>query len=555
MSGLRLASLFCVLIPLGWSQAGSPWRAGEPLPGLSEQELDRFSFGRQQYLRQFSAGEGLGPTINNTSCALCHANPVGGWGEQRVTRFGQVDDQGEFTPTDPLGDTLWQHVAATGGDDCREVIPPEANHFTLRLTTGSTGYGLIEAITEKDILAIRDAQDESIRGIARWVQSREDPPDAAPRLGRFGWKAQEATILAFSADAASAEMGITTWLVESEPPPNGDWDLLADCDEVPDPETGVEVEGFDYLGAVTDFQRFMSPPPRIPATGMLGEVIFEQVGCSQCHAPQFTTPDDATLEAALRGQVIEPYSDFLLHDMGAAGDGVQDGPVEEQWMRTPPLWGQAIQRNLWHDGRCSQAAIEDRLRCAIAAHGEPGSQGLASVAAFDALSSGDQGLLLSFLSSLGRRPFDVDRDASVGVADLVQVPGGFLDCLESSPGPDDPCAVHDHDGDGLVGLLDLEALPLAWDDLVVDCNGNGQWDVRDIALGLSQDVDGNGIPDDCMTCLGDIDQDADVDVDDLLALISIEWGCSGLCWGDLDESGEVDSLDVLFLLALWGPCT
>ena len=504
--------------------------------------------------RIFLASEGLGPNFNNTSCGLCHFNPVGGWGEQRVTRFGFVDEQGEFTPTDPLGDTLWQHVVLPDSVECLEYIPDEANHSSLRITIGSTGFGLIEAIPDEAILAVRDQQDDSVRGIVRWVHSLEDPIDAPPRLGRFGWKAQQATILAFSAEAASSEMGVTTWLFPEESPPNGDWDLLEICDEIPDPETGIDVEGFDYLNLITDFQRFMAPPPRMPEGGMTGEMIFQDLGCAQCHTTQFITPDDPALESALRNQVIQPYSDFLLHDMGAGGDGIQDAEAEESWMRTPPLWGQTLQLGLWHDGRCSQPSIEDRIRCAITAHGESGSQGVTSAAAFEALTREDQSLLVDFLSSLGRRPFDANRDAKVGIADLLQVPGGFLYCLESTPGPDDPCAIHDYDSDGVVGIEDLDVLALAWDYLIIDCNENGQWDIRDIALGMSQDADENGIPDECDTCLGDIDRDADVDVNDLLALISIEWDCSGLCWGDLDKSGLVDSIDVLFLIALWGPC-
>ena len=428
--------------------------------------------------------EGLGPTTNNSSCALCHFQPVGGWGEQRVTRYGYMNANGQFAPTDPLGDTLWQHVVVTGDDDCAEVIPPEANHSALRITMGSTGYGLIEAIPDEAILAVRDAQPIEIRGIERWVASIEDGPDDPPRLGKFGWKAQQATVLAFSAEAASAEMGITTWLVQEEPPPNGNLDLLEVCDEVADPETGVDVEGFDYLGAITDFQRLMAAPPRTPPSGMSGELIMEEIGCTQCHVPTFTTSDHDTLEDVLRNQTTHPYTDFLVHDMGQAGDGIQDGPVEEWWMKTPPLWGLSVQLVSWHDGRCAQVNISDRIRCAIVEHDAPGSQASTSALAFAALSLEEQDQVVNFLMSLGRRAFDTNRDGAVRRHDVL-VPGiGLLDCLGSSPSPDEPCSVHDHDGDGLVDVHELDVLPLAWDDIVTDCNGNGQWGYSRHRLGL-----------------------------------------------------------------------
>ncbi len=532
----------------------SPLRFPEPLVSLNSQQLDRYQFGRIQYGRQFDVASGLGPTINNQSCGLCHGHPFGGWGMQRVTRFGFMDSTGEFQPVDPLGDTLWQHVLVVDGEECAEQIPADVNHFSLRITTGSGGYGLIEAIDEADLLETQALQDSDLRGIVHWIDSIEDPEGSEARVGKFGWKAQEATILAFSAKAASDEMGVTTWLVPSEPPPNGDLDQLDQCDDVADPETGVDVEGFDYLSAITDFQRFMSPPPRAPASGMRGELIMDQIGCTACHTPHYTTSVSNELEAALRGKVIRPYSDFLLHDMGAAGDGIQEGQAEEWWMKTTPLWGLSSQPASWHDGRCAQLDMTARLSCAISAHGSPGSQALESVDAFHSLPSGSQEDLLAFLGSLGRRPFDVDRDGHVGRFDLISGLHGFADCFGMKVTPDDPCSIHDHDADGEIDVDDLESLANAWDEIKTDCNDNGQWDVVDVILGSSTDLDGDGHPDECSLCPGDINLDGKVDVDDLLAIISIEWGCSDACIGDLDSSGRVDAVDVLYLIVLWGSC-
>ena len=532
----------------------SSLRFPEPIGHLDSDQKDRFNFGREQFARRFDVATGLGPTMNNESCGQCHGHPLGGWGMQRVTRFGFMDEEGQFSPLDPLGDTLWQHVLVVEGDDCAEEIPAKVNHSSLRSTLGSGGYGLIEAISEHDILAVQLSQPDDLRGIVHWVESIDDPDDADPRIGRFGWKAQEATILAFSAKAASDEMGVTTWLVPNEPPPNGDLLQLDQCDDVLDPETGIDVEGFDYLSAITDFQRFMAPPPRAPAAGMRGELIMAEIGCTSCHTASFTTSNLSHLEPALQNRRIQPYSDFLLHDMGEAGDGIQEGQAEEWWMKTTPLWGLAAQPVSWHDGRCSQSNIRDRILCAIMEHSRPGSQAINAVESFAQLAPVDQEDLLSFLSSLGRRPFDTNFDGQVGRHDLISSSNGLGICFGTIVSPDDACSIHDHDADGQVDSGDLESLELAWDDLKTDCNANGVWDVKDLLLGTSLDQDGDGIPDECTICLGDLNLDGRVDVDDLLTIISFEWGCSADCLGDLDTSGVVDAVDVLYMIALWGSC-
>ena len=549
-----LSLLLVVALASSPGDGASPLRFPEPLGTLDSSQLDQYEFGRVQYGRQFDVASGLGPTVNNESCALCHGHPFGGWGIQRVTRFGFMDSSGEFQPLDPLGDTLWQHVLVVDDQECAEEIPADVNHSSLRITLGSGGYGLIESIRTDDILEIQALQPPDLRGIVHWVESIEDPAGAKPRIGRFGWKAQEATILAFSAKAASDEMGVTTWLVPNEPPPNGDLEQLAQCDEVADPETGVDVEGFDYLYSISDFQRFMAPPPRAPISGMRGELIMAEIGCTTCHTPHFTTSESRELEEALRGKSIQPYSDFLLHDMGAAGDGIQEGQAEEWWMKTTPLWGLSSQPASWHDGRCAQLDIEERLSCAISAHGSKGSQALESVQSFNSLAPDRQQDLLMFLASLGRRPFDVDRNGLVDRFDLISELDGFADCFGLKVTPDESCSIHDHDADGEIDLDDLESFSVAWDAIKTDCNENGQWDVTDVILGSSPDLDGDGLPDECSLCPGDIDLDGKVDVDDLLALISFEWGCSDACIGDLDSSGTVDAVDVLYLIIFWGSC-
>src|SRR5690606_1583781 len=161
----------------------------------------------------------------------------------------------------------------------------------------------------------------------------EDEPGAPLRAGRFGWKAQVATVLTFSADAAQNEMGLSNRFLPFDNAPNGDLDLLALCDTVPEPEDGPDEEGLHFIDRITDFQRYIAPPPQTPKSGMTGEAIFISIGCAKCHIPEWTTRNDGDLEDAIRGKTIKPYSDFLLHDMGELGDGIVQGDAMELEMR------------------------------------------------------------------------------------------------------------------------------------------------------------------------------------------------------------------------------
>ena len=157
------------------------------------------------------------------------------------------------------------------------------------------------------------------------------------------------------------EMGITNRFLPFDNDPNGiDPPELAGCDTVPDDPTGMTYEdnldlgnGVDreFIDVVTDFQRFMVPPPQTPRSGMAGEALFAQIGCADCHVPTFVTADDPGLEDVLRNREIHPYSDFLLHDMGLNADGIAQGDATIRELKTPPLWGLRLRPELWHDGR------------------------------------------------------------------------------------------------------------------------------------------------------------------------------------------------------------
>ena len=527
-------------------------RPGDPLPTLSDELLNRFELGKILFNQDLTVEGGLGPIFNQTSCGSCHNNPVGGAGAQTVTRFGFIGKKGGFDPLADLGGSLRQAEAIS--DECAEIVPPEANVTTLRVTNGSLAYGLVEAIRDGDLLAIRDAQPEAQRGHAHMVSNFEDPTDEL-RVGRFGWKAQVASVLTFSSDASQNEMGLSNRFLPFDNAPNGDEELLANCDTVADPEDAPDEEGYDFIDRVTDFQRFLAPPPQTPKFGVQGEIIFNDIGCAVCHTPSFVTSNDPEIEPVLRNVVVRPYGDFLLHDMGLAGDGIVQGDANGQQLKTPPLWGVAYRNPMWHDGRFSDGTFESRIRDSIAEHGVFGSQGIPSANAFAARTLAEQDMVIQFLRSLGQVEFDSDGDRDVelndfhGYSDTI----GFRGCFGVSVTPDDPCAIHDVDQDGDVDLDDFDIFLVVFDDILADCDENGTVDLLDILLG-GVDDDNNGVPDDCQQCAGDIDGNNSIGIGDLLAIIDA-WGACSSCAADINNDGAVNINDLLYIVGNWGPCS
>ncbi|MCA9284176.1 MAG: hypothetical protein KDA22_03105 [Phycisphaerales bacterium] len=526
-------------------------KSGDPLPGLSASQLERFNIGKERFGIPVSVEEGLGPIFNKAGCFSCHTVPLGGWGSITVTRFGFAD-KGTFDPLADLGGSLLQ--VAANSEDCQEFVPPEANVTALRVTNSSLAFGMIEAIDDADILANADPDDNNADGIsgkAHMVEAFEDPQGSPLHVGRFGWKAQVATVLTFSSDASQNEMGLSNRFLPFDNAPNGDLDKLAACDTVADPEDGPDAQGYDFIDRVTDFQRYLAPPPQTPKSGMTGEAIFNSIGCNQCHIAQWTTRNDQSIEDAIRGKTIKPYSDFLLHDMGLLGDGIVQGDAGELEMRTPTLWNLRTRDPMLHDGRAAGGTFYDRIAGpagAIFWHAVVGSEAETSGVAFFNLTTEEQDAVVAFLDSLGRREFDFDGDDKVNEFDL---PYMALCFGASGVSPDDVCAIGDVDQDGEITMTDVDAFMTVYAGPLGDCNDNGIEDAVDIIVGTSTDEDGNGIPDECVLCAADLSGDGMVDGADLGQLLAA-WGTSGP--GDLDGNGDVDGADLGILLGAWGPC-
>ena len=219
-------------IPRIISTPSGPTQPGDPLLGLTASELSSFGAGLDEFENVENSEGGLGPIFNNNSCVACHnAGGTGGGSPILVTRFGR-DTAGKFDSLEALGGSLLQDHAIDPA--VQEVIPAEANVTADRQSTPLFGLGLIEAIPDSTIL--QNAKRPSIDGIRGRAAMITDIATGRERVGRFGWKNQQATLLSFAGDAYLNEMGITNRLFPHENAPNGNFALLATYDTVADPE-------------------------------------------------------------------------------------------------------------------------------------------------------------------------------------------------------------------------------------------------------------------------------------------------------------------------------
>ena len=362
---------------------------GSPLPGLTSREMELFRLGREDFMEVETPGDGLGPAFNGTSCAQCHSIPViGGTGTILETRAGKRDADGAFSA--PPGGTL-HHLFSIAPHDCQVSVDDEANVVGHRISMPLFGIGLVEAIPDETILALADPEDANGDGISGRAAVIEDVATGRKRVGRFGWKAQHATLLAFAADAYRNEMGITNDLFRDEAAAFGDPDRLRRCDPASDPEDVRDPRtGMRGLDNFENFLRLLAPVSRGPITGEVerGEFLFREIGCAACHVPVLMTgPNPNPL---FDRKPVRLFSDLLLHDIGT-GDGIEQDAAMGEEIRTPSLWGLRLRRPFMHDGR---AATFDQ---AIQQHD---GEGAGARGKFQALDEMQRAELRAFLKSL-----------------------------------------------------------------------------------------------------------------------------------------------------------
>jgi CxxC motif-containing protein (DUF1111 family) len=364
---------------------------GDPLPGLTPPEFEEFRLGLNDFLEVETAEEGLGPAFNGTSCGTCHNVPaVGGISTVSEVRAGRRLADGTFAPLDASGESLF-HLFSVPGHACQPMIPVEANVIVRRVPIPLFGAGLIEAIDDDTLRRLADDQLRGREGVSGRAATVTEQGTGERRIGRFGWKSQHATLLAFGADAYRNEMGITNDLFPAEVAVGVPESHMRLCDPIPDPEDirdpRTNRRGIDNFAS---FMRFLAPVSRGPidAAAEAGDAVFHAAGCATCHVPTLTT--GANVNPLLHRRAVPLFSDLLLHDVGT-GDGIRQGDAAPEEMRTPALWGLRFRRPLLHDG--SAATYDEAIR----RHGREAEM---SRGQYERLSDEQRSALLRFLTSL-----------------------------------------------------------------------------------------------------------------------------------------------------------
>ncbi len=327
------------------------------------------AMGADMFATDLSLLQGLGPLFNGRSCGDCHNSPLeGGMGatpETFVTRVGRIDN-GMFDDLSGHGGPVARANSISSlGFFCNlpTGVPPLANVTSKRSAMTLRGTALIDFVQTNDILTAQAAEPADVRGKLNVL--------ADGRPGKFGWKAQFATLIEFMGDAFTHEMGVTNPLVpDDEVTGCGANFLKPEIDALP-------------LQTVDTFMAALDPAvPDATCTSSAGATSFATVGCAGCHTPSLPGP----------GRTINVYSDLLVHDMGPGlADQFVAGSASGSEWRTAPLWRLSERVHFLHDGRA--ASIAD----AIAAHG---GQATAAAAAYAALDPASQQALLAFLGCI-----------------------------------------------------------------------------------------------------------------------------------------------------------
>jgi CxxC motif-containing protein (DUF1111 family) len=423
-----------------------------PLSGLRSDELAFFADGLARFniVEVVSGalpgqGNGLGPRFNSSSCGSCHSQPyIGGSSPAQnplmaiATASGAANEMPWFnTARGPIREArfvqsngvrdggvhnLFVVSGRTDAGSCviqQPVFTPAGNPLTghggnpnivFRIPTPTLGAGLIEAIPDSAILAnmAANASQNSQLGVSGHANAilggNTNLSANDGTITRFGWKAQNKSLLMFAGEAYNVEMGISNQLFPQER------DGTLNCQ--PFSVTPNDTDNFSSypatavlsdIEAFANFMRMLAPPAPAPATTSTinGRSHFVSVGCASCHTPSFTTGaaiasgSSQNPSPALSGQTVNLYSDLLVHHMGQSlADGISQGSAGPDEFRSAPLWGLGERVFFLHDGRTSD------LLAAIQAHASSGSEANTVVQRFNSLSSAQQQDVLNFLRSL-----------------------------------------------------------------------------------------------------------------------------------------------------------
>ncbi len=433
---------------------GGPAGAGGPLQGLTSDETAFFQDGQTRFAEIESvtkgANNGLGPRFNSNQCLSCHSQPNGGGSSPArnpqvavATLNGAKNTLPWFiTPDGPVREARFKRsngaadgevhdlfviTGRTDASGCNIPQPdflPAGNPLTgrggnpniiFRIPTPIFGAGLIEAIPDSAILANMkvNASQKSALGITghanAHLSGNVNVSANDGTITRFGWKAQNKSLLMFAGEAYNVEMGISNELFpqERDETPgclfNATPEDTLNFTTTPTPSPAVNIAVISAIEAFANFMRMLAPPVPAPATPATekGRATFAKIGCAHCHTPSFTTGkmiasgSSTVPSAALSNQTANLFSDLLVHHMGEGlADGITQGGAGPDEFRTAPLWGVGQRVFFLHDGRANN------LVEAIRAHKSRGSEANKVIEYFDKLSSVEQQEIIDFLRSL-----------------------------------------------------------------------------------------------------------------------------------------------------------
>jgi CxxC motif-containing protein (DUF1111 family) len=395
------------------------------------------------------ASDGLGPLYNARGCQDCHLKdgrghtPASG-DTSRVSMFLRLSVPGGPVP-DGIADWIATAPDPTYGGQLQDLAAPghlaegrmditwtespvilaDGTIVSLRAPTYSfadpaygppadtlmisprvapqmIGLGLLEAIPAADILALADESDSNKDGVSGRAQIVPSVEQGTPMLGRFGFKAGAASVREQSAAAFAGDMGLSTPL---HPEPWGDCsDAQATCRDAPHGQEAGARDGLEVDQASLDLVTFYSRNLGVPARRNIedpqvlkGKEVFYTTGCQSCHTPKHVT-HRLTDQPEQSFQLIWPYTDLLLHDMGPGlADNRPEGRATGSEWKTSPLWGIGLSAQVsghseyLHDGR-ARSLLE-----AVLWHG---GEAQAQSDAVASMTTEDREALLAFLESL-----------------------------------------------------------------------------------------------------------------------------------------------------------
>jgi CxxC motif-containing protein (DUF1111 family) len=394
------------------------------------------------------SGVGLGPTFNNLGCTICHSQPsvLGAGVAPSSPQFpGQANPAIAVATLDGAKNTVPSFLTAAGplrearfttdgnvhdlftiagrsdASGCNALQPPfatalAAGQVSFRIPIALFGDGLVEIVPDAVLMAnLAQAQGNTqFNTGGTFNLSANDGT-----ITRFGWKAQNRSLTVFAAEALNVELGVSN--------PGFPYDRAGGASNLqgcfgfnayPEDNTKIEGSGANTVSDVSSNMVNLAAAislsaPALPSTAQIPESAcdirvfgscadaavqgsnqFVNIGCANCHTPQFTSAE-SSFDPAMSNVTFHPFSDFALHNMGTGlADGITQGNAGPQQFRTAPLWGVGQRLFFLHDGRTND------LTAAILAHASTGSDATTVIANFNNLSRSDQQAILVFLRSL-----------------------------------------------------------------------------------------------------------------------------------------------------------